>query len=65
MFHIALVLGLFGAVLPFPFDLTDNYIKEFEHGIEKLKKISEEHVFEEKNYDFEKHNETEAISGID
>lgn len=63
MIQVILLFGLLGTVLPSPFELTDNYIKDFESGIEQLKKLSEEHVFEEKNFDFDHYNEKEVIPG--
>ncbi|XP_018330738.1 glucose dehydrogenase [FAD, quinone] [Agrilus planipennis] len=47
-----------------PFELTDNYVAEFEKGMEELKHIAQEHHFhhEDIHYDPDHHNVSEALT---
>lgn len=46
-----------------PFELTENYIKDFENGIEHLRHEASETVYQEGSYDPNKYDDAAALKG--
>lgn len=46
-----------------PFELTEQYVEEFNKGIQDLKKVAADYKFEEGKFDPALYNETDALKG--
>lgn len=66
--HFVLLLStVLLTVAPFinasPFELTEQYVEEFNKGIQDLRKVAANYNFEEGKFDPALYNETEALKG--
>lgn len=66
MLYVTCLVGLlasFTATSASPFKYTDEYIKEYENGINELKELALKHEHVEEKFISEKFNETHASHG--